>query len=372
MHITLATTLFLLKTEQSYSLQSSPYAFVIHKSTRRHLSSICSTERREIFVCFGRPKKKWLKVLNARKGTGLPRSRTLAYLTLSQRLPLFLKRFLSEVFCAGITLTLLQAVLQAKKLLLVCTLNSTFICTNILRYSIISLAVRLVILHSEIIASSPSMSRGENADWFLSGSYFIIPEDTATPVPVRIRQVPGNGSCLFLAIAASLLCYESPTNDVKSHPSMSEVQKLSVKLRNQAVDVLSESIQQNQDLVMQMDESIAASRLVELAAEQHGITSNEYLKNMRNVQVWGGGPEIVALANGLKCNIVLLETVDMDTTKYSDANAIYLRISAKFGPILKHEFKPPIYILSANQNFPRLMGKQVKCNHFLAVLPASL
>ena len=363
--ILIAVNLVVLKTEKAISLQLSPYAVPpINKLARRNLFSIQSTR-------LSGSKNKGLKALNIRSGVGLPRSRATSDLTLLRRVLLFLKRFLIEVFCVGIVLTLLRTTLQSKKSLLVCTFSSLPIRTNLLRWSFISLAFRLVVLHSEIIASTPSISRGENADWFLTGTYFILSVDNATPVPVKIRQVPGNGSCLFLAIAASLLYNESSINGIKNHPSMFEVQTLSAKLRNQAVNVLSSGIQQNNVLAMQLDESITASQLVKLAAQQHGITSNEYIKNMRNEQVWGGGPEIVALANDLKSNILLLEALDGGPIESSDPNAIYLGISAKFGPILKDEVKPPICILSANQNFPRLIGREAKCNHFLAVFPTA-
>jgi hypothetical protein len=207
------------------------------------------------------------------------------------------------------------------------------------------------------------MSRGESDDWFLAGTYFARTDENAPPIEVKIRQVPGNGSCLFLAIAAGKMYNESSSEaSTKQHPSMSDVQNLSLCVRNQAVTILADAIKHNKQLVMQKDESIYAAELVDLAAKQYGLTVDEYLNNMRDVGVWGGGPEIVALASGLECNIVLLET--------NNAN---LKVSARFGPThAVDESKPPIYILSANNKFPNTQGSGgAKDNHFLAVFPTS-
>ena len=85
---------------------------------------------------------------------------------------------------------------------------------------------------------------------------------------------------------------------------------------------------------------------------------------MRLENVWGGGPEIVALANGLKRQIVMLEPVngDVDTT-----NVIKLKATARLGPLVTTE--KTIYILSTNIKFPKEY-KRKKSNHFLAVFPS--
>ncbi|KAL3805595.1 hypothetical protein HJC23_005839 [Cyclotella cryptica] len=223
------------------------------------------------------------------------------------------------------------------------------------------------------------MARREDDEWFLYGSYFLVSDKTAAPVSLRIRQVPGNGSCLFNAIAAGILYNSSSitANDVEQHPSMPEVRKLSSQLRTKAVDMLASGIKHTEQLIMQKDEMIDASNLVRLAADQYGITSNEYLENMRDERVWGGGPEIVALANELQRQIVLLETTDYSRAAQNsnqsshDGCSIYLKVSALFGPSSEgYEFGPPIYILSANQMFPKKRGVQARENHFLAVFPS--
>lgn len=50
-------------------------------------------------------------------------------------------------------------------------------------------------------------------------------------------------------------------------------------------------------LVLEGDEWISCSRLLHLIAYKHGCTGGEYCRRMRQPLTWGGGPEIVALAN---------------------------------------------------------------------------
>ena len=101
------------------------------------------------------------------------------------------------------------------------------------------------------------------------------------------------------------------------------------------------------------------------AASQHGISPQKYLSDMRR-EAWGGGPEIVALANSLKRQIVLLEVADAHESNGEEGDAIYLKITARFGPASQ---RTAIYILSTNQGFPYdYRGK--RSNHFLAVFPS--
>lgn len=322
-------------------------------------------------------KKYFIPLTRARNG-GLPRSTfaSTSDLALNQRLYIFLKGFLLEVFCVVISLSLIQLLPKIKELFVQVSYRN-FVSINITRWIISSLAVRLVLLQSNITSSRPSTLRGEDADWFLVGSYFAMSDETDSPIPVHIRQVPGNGSCLFLAIAASILYNNSSTKDnTKHHPSMSDVHKLSLELRSRAVDFLSNGVRRKTQLIIQNDEDIDAATLVGAAAEQYGITVDEYLHNMRDVKVWGGGPEVVSLANELKCPIILLKTIDDNAVKSPDDSfnktAINVRVSSRFGPKLRtNKANTPIYILSANQNFPRKYRSNAKDNHFLAVFPTS-
>ena len=243
--------------------------------------------------------------------------------------------------------------------------NTNFIATNLCRWIVVSLFLKMGMLHSRITSSSslPSLDRN---DWFLKGSYQAILEDVA--VPVEIRQSPANGSCLFNSIAAGLLYYDESiitsdnTQDNCAHPPISTVIEYASDLRAQAVNTLENGIASNSQLIIQSDETISASSLDNQAASQYGITTDKYISNMRLENVWGGGPEIVALANGLKRQIVLLEPVNDETT-----NVISLKPIARFGPLRTTE--KTIYILSTNIKFPKEY-KRKKSNHFLAVFPS--
>ena len=63
----------------------------------------------------------------------------------------------------------------------------------------------------------------------MKGSYQVILEDEASDTVIKIRQSPGNGSCLFIAIAAGILYYDQSisssnnTQDNRAHPPMSTV-----------------------------------------------------------------------------------------------------------------------------------------------------
>lgn len=209
---------------------------------------------------------------------------------------------------------------------------------HLFRYLVLSLSLKLIRVQSLIAASS-------SANCFLSGNFTLV-EDGGKKVPVRIRQVPGDGSCLFHSIAAALIL------DDQHSASIDDARIL----RSCAVDVLSEG---NRHLRLSRDERITSARLVEMASKQYGISPSRYLKEMKEDCVWGGGPEIVAVANHLGREIVLLEEYEESTAE------IELHVLARFGGLARLG-GPPIHVLSTNQKFPKERFKRK--NHFVAVL----
>lgn len=102
--------------------------------------------------------------------------------------------------------------------------------------------------------------------------------------------------------------------------------------------------------MIQGEESITASSLVQIAAEQYGISSTEYLTSMRDESVCGGGPEIIALASELQRQVILLEPETNDL--YSDGH--FLKIRARLG-----DDHMSIYILYALiNNFQRAVVEE--------------
>ena len=156
-------------------------------------------------------------------------------------------------------------------------------------------------------------------------------------------------------------------------------------------------------LVLQGQEWVHSRELVEAAARQYGLTSEEYCQDMLQESVWGGGPEIVALANVLKRPIHVYELrvtpttaktkktkrsesrnrrdINEDDESYNDhyystdprPRRFCLRRMACFGsPKFDHGGRrAALHILSADSRFPDIApGKHMSDgNHFLAVFP---
>ena len=203
-----------------------------------------------------------------------------------------------------------------------------------------------------------------------------------------IRQVPGDGNCLFHSISVALAHGANGTHlEMKSPETMEWLYKHSAKLRQLAVDCLEE---QRKLLFLQGHEYLRATELVEAAAAQYGISGSEYCDLMRQESYWGGGPEIVALCNVLQRPIHVYELhVPEDQNdeesssllkrknRYqqrggcdSSSPAFVLRRMACFGSP-KFDRAPALHILSADSRFPDVKpGEQLESgNHFLAIFP---
>jgi len=212
-------------------------------------------------------------------------------------------------------------------------------------------------------------------DGFLKKSYFRVPgewEDEIIPVskvhhksrlqkiPVRIRQVPGDGNCLFHSLSVCLRYVENGTH-FSFVKDMEELRKCSRRLRQQAIDVLQK---RKGDLFLQGEETLTPKQLVDSVAEQHGCSAQEYCETMRQERYWGGGPEIVALCNYLKRPIHVYEL-------YSTNREFRLRRMACFGSPKFDQRGEALHILSADSRFPDVApGRQRETgDHFLAVFP---
>eukprot|EP00984_Skeletonema_dohrnii_P011863 scaffold4759_cov99-Skeletonema_dohrnii-CCMP3373.AAC.2 len=260
--------------------------------------------------------------------------------------------------------------------------------------------MKLLTLHSQITAlvdqSTPLVNDANiDEDWFLKGEYHVKiagdtscddylfssnttlynnTEVTAVSSLVGIRQVPSDGSCLFHAIGARLLhdkwlhqSTEYNHHPQRHHPPMTSIIEKSSKLRQQAVNALQDNPQRQFTMIQseEEEESITASSLVQLAAEEYGLSSDEYLKSMRDDSVWGGGPEIMALASELQRQVVVLEPYEK-----MDDGACFLKVRARFGESIFDNGSNAVYILCANQQFPEKCDRgRDDCNHFLAVFP---
>mmetsp|Transcript_7527 Transcript_7527/g.17559 ORF Transcript_7527/g.17559 Transcript_7527/m.17559 type:complete len:417 (+) Transcript_7527:83-1333(+) len=213
--------------------------------------------------------------------------------------------------------------------------------------------------------------------------------------PVRIRQVPGDGNCLFHSIAVCLYRAVNGTDiPMDSHECIGRLRDQSLALRNAAVDVLQQQTtnpgvqfidsigpKTRRVLFLQGDEYLEAHELLNAAAAQFDLDGEEYCNLMRKESYWGGGPEIVALCNYLQRPIHIYELIPSDEKASSRAsqekykklkvsNQFSLRRMACFGSP-KFDRKEPLHILSADSRFPDVEARRVRKmgNHFLALHP---
>lgn len=229
-------------------------------------------------------------------------------------------------------------------------------------------------------------------------------------VPCRIRQVPGDGNCLFHSISlclcqavngtqwnllpsssssssssGSYIAHGGSTttttgvgSDVveRQAPTLDDLYAHSHQLRADAVACL---LDKRRRLFLQGRESLKSTELVEAAALQYGMSAQSYCESMQEDSVWGGGPEIVALCNLLQrpIHVYELATVPTDDTAMLLSQAtgcgtagFVLRRMACFGSP-RFDRQQALHILSADSRFPDLKpGQQLSAgNHFLAVFP---
>jgi OTU-like cysteine protease len=232
-----------------------------------------------------------------------------------------------------------------------------------------------------------------DSEGFLMNTYVRIPSElevgrdaiggryrasTLRNVPVCIRQVPGDGNCLFHALTVCLTKIENGTHFCFKN-NLEELRAHSKMLRENSVDYLSEN--PNRLLYLQGREYMRACDLIETAASPYGCTPEEYGAAMRQESFWGGGPEVVALCNKLQrpIHIYELHPVDKSNDKEGrdgsdgreDCN-FQLRRMACFGSP-KFDRKEALHILSADSRFPDVIpGKHLAAgNHFMALFPLS-
>lgn len=173
-----------------------------------------------------------------------------------------------------------------------------------------------------------------------------------------VRQVPGDGGCLFHSLAASVDYLFTKTHNIFDH----RLEALSFQLRNLAVDLLS----QNRTFYAEDNAKIAAGEMLAFVSQHHNISPEEYCRLMRKPATWGGGPEIVALCNHFQCPVYVYS---LGTKGVLWGKHFVLDLTARFG---HSDFQNrPIHLLSVDGRFPSIKpGEQEKMgNHFMALFP---
>mmetsp|Transcript_14196 Transcript_14196/g.23320 ORF Transcript_14196/g.23320 Transcript_14196/m.23320 type:complete len:429 (-) Transcript_14196:357-1643(-) len=340
-------------------------------------------------------------IFKRRRRGGIPRTIIINRSNIQQHIVKLLFRLGHESCTVATILLLLYRVVMATTTSLSHLSLRKFVTMNLTRWVAASVAMKLLTLHSQITAvgdQSEYLTNNANKDenWFLRGEFHVNLQDDAaqddylfssntsfynntaridmsTSPLVSIRQVPSDGSCLFHAIGARLLHDKWLQNSIESQlPPMSKVIEYSSKLRQLAVNVLQDNPQRQFSMIRCGEEvTETASSLVQLAADQYGISPNEYLASIQNESVWGGGPEIIALASELNRQIVVLEP---EENMNVSSDVCYLKVRARFGNARYDSgscIGDVIYILWANQQFPESHGRGRKelFNHYLAVFP---
>lgn len=118
---------------------------------------------------------------------------------------------------------------------------------------------------------------------------------TTTTTTFSVRQVPGDGSCLFHSIC-SCVTFMRFRRHMKFDRKM---YNLSTSLRHIAVNALVS----NQTMCIENNDIIDGQSLLSMASDQYNLTKNEYCRIMLDPKTWGGGPEIIALSNFFHCPI---------------------------------------------------------------------
>ena len=187
-------------------------------------------------------------------------------------------------------------------------------------------------------------------------------------VPVSVRQVPGDGNCLFHSLSAALAYAVNGTHrSMATDQDLLELQAYSSMLRKLAVATLEK---QDQTLFLQGKEYLLARDLVQAAAAQYDMSGERYCQLMKRDCYWGGGPEIVALCNVLQRPIHVYELVVSNNN--NQTKHFSLRRMACFGSPKFDTKGEPLCILSADSRFPDVTpGRHLTSgNHFLALFPS--
>ena len=173
-----------------------------------------------------------------------------------------------------------------------------------------------------------------------------------------VKQVPGDGACLFNALAECLRLRHCGVH----HDYDAVTAAISAWLRETSVEVLT----RDEELVADSGSTFTTGQLLRMVAEHYNTTEEDYCAKMRLQHTWGGGPEIVALSNYLRTPIHVYDLVAAGLFFKS----FRLRLSAKFGSPNFDEERP-IFILCCDGRYPNIRpGEQIAVgDHFMALFP---
>lgn len=129
--------------------------------------------------------------------------------------------------------------------------------------------------------------------------------DNSNEQVFTMKNVPGEGDCMFLAVAlATLASMGLGGNDAL-------LRAISRETREIVAGILE---QRSGNLIIEGKRLVATSTLLQSAAKREGLEPQEYLRRLRlegrNGGLYGGGPELTVLCNVLRRPISVYELDD--------------------------------------------------------------
>ena len=210
--------------------------------------------------------------------------------------------------------------------------------------------------------------RQSDEDIYLVGSFGC--EETGEQY--LIRQVPGDGGCLFHALTVAMIF-----DKTRRHlPFDEKTRHMSDKLRKLSVLLLK---RKDVSLFIENGECTTSSDLLRIVSEHYNMTETEYCEQMLLSSSWGGGPEIVALCNHLQRPIYVFELCRNKCHDNDGNNGIEkcpenacrlydLKVCGKFGSP-QFDDEEPLKILCADGRFPNNLDvdENKPGDHFFAL-----
>mmetsp|Transcript_84624 Transcript_84624/g.155114 ORF Transcript_84624/g.155114 Transcript_84624/m.155114 type:complete len:398 (-) Transcript_84624:33-1226(-) len=176
-----------------------------------------------------------------------------------------------------------------------------------------------------------------------------------------VQQTQGMGDCLFHAIAIGMAFEDEGRHLDMYDPSLAQ---RVMDLRQMAVDTLTDDPRRK--LHLEGRQTIATGKLVGEAAHKYGMTPQAYCNAMRQSGVWGGGPEILALANALQRPICVFEPMPV---RHGPQWHWEMQLCCAAGAG-RFDSEKRICICFVDGRFPNCHPSEMQeGNHFVAMLP---
>ena len=142
-----------------------------------------------------------------------------------------------------------------------------------------------------------------------------------------MRNVPGEGDCMFLAVALAT----STSMGLGGNDAL--LRSIADETRSVVAQVLSSS---DGNFHVEGKRIVRASDLLLSAARKEGLEREAYIKCLREGKLQGGGPELTVLSNVLRRPISIYE-LEWDEEKYQGTvpDMCQLKCMGSFGDIFK-------------------------------------